>query len=220
MINYVIFDMDGTLFDTEKLYRKTWVEIGEEWGFNGIAELYPRVVGRSRELIIEMMKELYGDQHDYVEFFRQRTDYFRRLTAEHIPLKAGCVEILDFLKDHRIPCAVATSTKDPIASENLKKAGVYHYFDAVVAGDAVKNGKPFPDIFEEAAKRIGADADRTAVCEDSYNGIIAAHAAKMKPVMVIDMLEPTDEIAPLTYAITDTLFEVIDLIKKENNIQF
>jgi HAD superfamily hydrolase (TIGR01509 family) len=218
MINYVIFDMDGTLFDTEKLYRKTWIEIGEKWGFENMAELYPQVVGRSRELIIELMRSVYGEDHDYTAFFAERTEYFRSLTENEIPLKAGCFEILEFLKDNGIPCAVATSTKEPIASQNLKRAGVYGYFEAIVSGDMIERGKPFPDIFLKAGELLGADPNTTAVCEDSYNGLIGAHKAEMKPIMVIDLLEPTDEIKPITYAINDTLFDVIDLIKKENNI--
>ena len=218
MINYVIFDMDGTLFDTEKLYRKTWIEIGEKWGFENIGELYPQVVGRSRELIIELLKEVYGEDHDYTAFFAERTEYFRRLTEKEIPLKSGCFEILEFLKENNIPCAVATSTKDPIASANLKRAGVYEYFDAIVTGDMIERGKPFPDIFLKAGEMLGADANTTAVCEDSYTGITGAHKAGMKPLMIIDLLEPTDEIRQITYAINDTLFDVIDLIKKENNI--
>ena len=82
----------------------------------------------------------------------------------------------------------------------------------------IERGKPFPDIFLRAGELLGADPDTTAVCEDSYNGLIGAHRAKMKPLMVIDLLEPTDEIKTITYAINDTLFDVIDLIKKENNI--
>ena len=137
---------------------------------------------------------------------------------EELPLKPGCVEILDFLKENGIKMALATSTNKEMAHENLKRVGLYDYFEAIVTGDMIKRGKPNPDIFILAGKLIGADPSQTIVCEDSYTGIIGADKAGMKPFFVIDQLEPSEEIIPLTYAIGNSLFDVIEQIKKENNI--
>ena len=114
--------------------------------------------------------------------------------------------------------AIATSTPMYITSNNMDKTGIGKYMDAVVTAEAVQNGKPAPDIFLEAAKRIGADPLYTIVCEDSINGIRGAHRAAMKPIMVVDRLAPTEETEELCYAICNSLFDVMELIKKENKI--
>lgn len=218
MINYVIFDMDGTLFDTERLYKKAWIKASVKWGLSDPEGFYPCVVGVSRAGIIEIMKNTYGADIDYLRFLEQRDEYLKELTAKSVPLKAGCVEILSFLKKNGIRIALATSTRGDTARSNLKRTDIYEYFDAIVSGDMVENGKPAPDIFIKAGELIGADPQQTLICEDSFSGIIGAYSAKMKPVMVIDQLEPTDEIAKLTYAIGNSLFDVMELIKKENKL--
>ena len=218
MIKYVIFDMDGTLLDTEPLYEKSWVDIGEKWGLEGMAEKYPLIVGRSIESICSMMKEWFGEDFDASGFFEERMKCFVELIGKEIPLKDGCMELLEFLKRQSIPMAIATSTPMYITSSNMQKTGIGKYADAVVTAEAVKNGKPAPDIFLEAARRIGADPLYTVVCEDSINGICGAHRAAMKPIMVVDRLVPTKETEELCYAICNSLFDVMELIKKENKI--
>ena len=218
MIKYVIFDMDGTLLDTEPLYEKSWVDIGERWGLNGMAEKYPLIVGRSIESICLMMKEWFGEDFDASGFFAERMKCFVELIEKEIPLKDGCMELLEFLKRQSIPMAIATSTPMYITSSNMQKTGIGKYADAVVTAEAVKNGKPAPDIFLEAARRIGADPLYTVVCEDSINGIRGAHRAAMRPIMVVDRLAPTEETEELCYAICNSLFDVMELIKKENKI--
>ena len=218
MIKYAIFDMDGTLLDTEPLYEKAWVDIGEKWGLEGMAEKYPLIVGRSIESICSMMKEWFGEDFDASGFFEERMKCFVGLIEREIPIKKGCIELLEFLKQQGIPMAIATSTPMYITSNNMDKTGIGKYMDAVVTAEAVQNGKPAPDIFLEAAKRIGADPLYTIVCEDSINGIRGAHRAAMKPIMVIDRLAQTDETAEICFATCDSLLDVMEIIKKENKI--
>jgi len=218
MIKYVIFDKDGTLLDTEKLFKKAWIRASADWGLSDPESLYPQLVGRAEALIVDILKNTYGGNRDYWPFFEHRNVYLREYINEEIPLKSGCIEILDFLKCNGIKMALATSTRREMAHSNLKRVGIFDYFDAIVTGDMIENGKPNPDIFLLAGKLIGADPSQTIVCEDSYTGIIGADRAGMKPVMVIDQLEPTPEIEQLAYAIGNSLFDVIELIKKENNI--
>ncbi|MBE6584163.1 MAG: HAD family phosphatase [Ruminococcaceae bacterium] len=217
MINYVIFDMDGTLFDTEPLYKEAWIKTLVDWNLPDPEGLHPLFVGTGEAEIIEILKKAGGEHRDYSSIFSYRDEhYYYKLIEKSIPLKAGCVEILEFLREKGIKIALATSTHAKTAHGNLKKAGVFDYFDKIVTGDMIQHGKPAPDIFLTAGELICADPDETIVCEDSFSGIKGAHAAKMKPVMVIDQLSPTPEIAKLTYGIGNSLFDVIDLIKKEN----
>lgn len=217
MIRYAIFDMDGTLLDTEKIFQRTWNEVGARWRLVGIEDMYGSVVGRSIDTIILMLCEKYGEDIDFRAFFDERMKYFCKLIEKEVPLKSGCLELLEFLKSHGIPMALATSTPLYITDGNLRKTGIDKYMDAVVTADMVENGKPAPDIFLEAGRRIGAIASECIVCEDSYSGIIAASRAGMKPVMIPDMLLPNEETNRLTYATENSLFDVIELIKKENN---
>lgn len=218
MIKYVIFDMDGTLLDTEPLFEKSWNDIGEKWGFEGIDKLYCQIVGRSADTIIELLEKIYGKEKDCRKFFEERMQYFTTLVENGVPMKTGCIELLSFLKEQNISMALATSTPMYITGTNLKKTGIGEYLNAVVTSEMVERGKPAPDIFIEAGRRIGAKKEECIVCEDSYNGITAAHAAGMLPVMIPDILPPTEETDRLAYATCKSLFDVIDLIKKENII--
>ena len=218
MIKYVIFDMDGTLIDTEPFYEQSWNETGKRWGVE-VRDMYAEYVcGRSIENVKNTLKERFGENFDSEGFMSERMTLYAQLAEKGLALKVGCREILDFLREHGIPCAVATSTVSDLTYSNLDRVNIRQFFDAVVTGDMVKNGKPSPDIFLEAGRRIGAEAGECIVCEDSYSGIEAASNAKMKPVFIPDRRIPTEETDRLAYATVSSLFEVIELIKKENKI--
>lgn len=218
MIKYVIFDMDGTLIDTEPFYEQSWNETGKRWGVE-VRDMYAEYVcGRSIENVKNTLKERFGENFDSERFMSERMTLYAQLAEKGLMLKVGCREILDFLREHGIPCAVATSTVSDLTYSNLDRVNIRRFFDAVVTGDMVKNGKPSPDIFLEAGRRIGAEAGECIVCEDSYSGIEAASNAKMKPVFIPDRRIPTEETDRLAYATVSSLFEVIELIKKENKI--
>ena len=219
MIKYVIFDKDGTLIDTEPLFYKSWYTVGDKWGLEGMREnYYPNIAGQSIDRSIRFLKETYGKSLDAEGFMSERMAVVRKLMDNGIPLKPGCIEILDFLKLQGIKAAIATSTAADISLRNLKKLGLLDRFDAVVTGDMVENGKPAPDIFIECGKRIGAVPEETLVVGDSSFDMIGGHRAGMRPVMVIDHNPPSEEAKPLCYAVYNSLFEVMDLIKKENKI--
>ncbi len=216
MIKYVIFDMDGTLIDTEPIYRKTWIETGERWGLAGMEPMYPSIMGKSIESIIIMMKERFGEDFDGEGFFDERMSNFISLTESGVITRPGCFELLRYLKEIGIPMALATSTPLHITERNMRSTGIGQYMDAIVTSSMVKHGKPAPDIFLEAARRIGADPEHTIVCEDSPYGILAAYEAGMKPVFIPDLTEQTDDICRLAYSTVNSLAEVIEIIKKEN----
>ncbi len=210
--------MDGTLLDTEPIFEKAWNEIGEKWGLRDIDKLYCKIVGRSRDTIIKLLEDTYGKEVDCKGYYAERMERAGELFDGYIPLKKGALEILEFLRKEKIAVAVATSTVMQIAEKNLRKTDLWDYIDIVVTSEMVENGKPAPDIFLEAASRIGAKKEECIVCEDSYNGIKAANASGMRPIMIPDMLPPTDETDRLVYKTCTDLFEVMELIKKENKI--
>ncbi len=223
MITHVIFDMDGTLLDTERLYGQAWTETGVKWGMvegSGLMDtyvFYPNIIGRSEQGIRELFEEIYPNM-DFDSFYRERMARYAELAEKEMALKPGCVECLSCLKEHGVPMALATSTRLEIAEKNLTRMGIREYFDAIVTGQMVERGKPAPDIFLEAGRRIGATDNSTcAVVEDAINGIKGAFAAHMKPIMVIDTVMPTDEIRPLLSCECRDLFDVMEFVQKENN---
>ena len=218
MIKYVLFDMDGTLLDTEPLYEQSWIEAGRRYGVE-VGDMYATLVcGRPVESAKYALWDRFGKDFDAESVVSYRMARYRELAQKDLKLKAGCVEILEFLREQDIPCALATSTLTDLALANLKRTGIADYFDAVVTSAMVERGKPYPDIFLEAGKRIGADAESCIVCEDSYSGIAAAHAAGMKPVFIPDRQPPNGDTEDMAYKTLENLFEVIELIKKENKI--
>lgn len=219
MIKYVIFDMDGTLFDTEPYFEKSWSETGERWGLKGMREMYySQVAGRSIDIIKQVLKKIYGDDFDSEGYFADRWKQFRGLVSNGVEEKKGCYDLLRFLRENGIKAALATSTPEDLAGIYLYQSDIPNYLDGIVFGNEVKKGKPNPDIFLEAGKRIGAVAEETIVVGDSSFDMIGGHRAGMRPYMVVDHNPPSEEARPLCEGIFESLLDVIELIKNENKI--
>jgi HAD superfamily hydrolase (TIGR01509 family) len=122
--------------------------------------------------------------------------------------------LVDFLKEKSISFAVATSTARKLTIPKLQLTNLLSTFNIIIAGDEIENGKPAPDIFLAAARALNVAAEKCVVLEDSSYGIRAAHAAKMIPIMVPDLAQPTDEIRALTHAVVPSLHEAREVISQ------
>lgn len=175
MVSGCIFDMDGLLFDTERIFQNYWRAIAAERGIVLADSFITEITGTSGEI-----------QKDCKE-------RVLRHLAKNVPVKTGAVEILGRCRILGIKTAVASSSPLRQIENNLENAGMENCFDAIVSGDEVEKGKPAPDIFLLAAKRIGVPPGECTVFEDSPHGIEGALRAGMNAVMIPDLLSPWEE---------------------------
>ncbi|MBO4400053.1 MAG: HAD family phosphatase [Lachnospiraceae bacterium] len=211
----VIFDMDGVIFDSERATYLCWKKVAEDHGLERMDEVYRRCIGVTLEVTRQICLDAYGEDFPYEQFAKEASElYHERYDGGRLPIKEGVREILSYLKGNGIPIAIASSTRQKRVTTQLDEAGLLSYFDAVVGGESVSRSKPAPDIFLYAAERLGIAPEDCVVIEDSFNGIRAAHAAGMQPVMVPDMLQPDEEIAGMCVAVRKTLTEVISFFEK------
>jgi len=196
------------MLDTERIARRAWRRAMGEFGYRLGDDLYVTLVGLNAVDGREILRKAMGSEFPLEDCeSRSREIYARLLDVDAIPVKDGLRELLDFLETRSVKTAVATSTARKSAIPKLTKTGLIARFAAIVTGDDVQRGKPHPDIFLAASRQIGADPNRCVVLEDSVNGIRAAGAAGMIPVMVPDLVEPTDEIRSITRFIVPSLDE-------------
>ena len=211
----VIFDMDGVIFDSERATYLCWKKVAEDHGLERMDEVYRRCIGVTLEVTRQICLDAYGEDFPYEQFAKEASElYHERYDGGRLPIKEGVREILSYLKGNGIPIAIASSTRQKRVTTQLDEAGLLSYFDAVVGGESVSRSKPAPDIFLFAAERLGIAPEDFVVIEDSFNGIRAAHAAGMQPVMVPDMLQPDEEITGMCVAVRKTLTEVISFFEK------
>jgi HAD superfamily hydrolase (TIGR01509 family) len=201
----VVFDMDGTLLDTEAVFRDIVFDVCGALGFEMTHDVHLSMVGSSHEVTNKLLVEAYGVAFPYAMFDQQCREMMRHRMAETVPVKAGVHELLAELKARRIPAAVATSSRSPHALGHLGRAGLLDIFAAVVTRDDVTNPKPHPEPYLTAAELLGIRPENCLAVEDSYSGVRAAHAAGMQTVMVPDLVGPSDEIAALCTAVMDSL---------------
>lgn len=217
MIKGAVFDMDGLMFDSERLVYEIWQSMLDEIGLEYNVDIYKNTVGLRADNTEKYYKSIYGKDFDYAALkAKSRQLFYERVEREGVPVKKGLFEMLEYLKTQNIKISLATSTSSQTALKLLKMANVYDYFDAFVCGDDVKNGKPHPEVFLTAADRLKLAPKSCAAFEDSINGIKSASAAGMKTVMVPDFLQPTDEVLSLIDFICEDLSQVIKYIENEN----
>ena len=209
----VLFDMDGLMLDTERMARVAWKRALLERGFPIDDATYLRLVGRTVHDAQVILSEIFGPELPFQEIFDLRQSYYDLdIEQNGIPVKPGLFELLDYLETNLIPKAVASSTPTWFAHHKLARAGIDSRFLAIVCGDMVSRGKPFPDLFLEAARQIDAAPQDCVVFEDSEAGVLAAHRAGMLPVMVPDLKQPVPEIREMAYRVLSSLNDGLPLM--------
>ena len=212
-IQAVVFDMDGLLFDTEKLYGRAILTAAQELGVEMSTEVFLTFIGTPWAHNRRRMLNAYGESYPAEELRLAWMAHFKLLLNDGLDLKPGVVELLDLLDERGIPRAIATSSSHGTADHHLAAHGLTgRFFHIVASGDYV-NSKPAPDPFLTAAERLGVDPRDCLALEDSLNGVRSASSAGMMTVMVPDLIQPTAEIRGLCAAVATSLLDVPALVR-------
>lgn len=213
-VDAVILDMDGLMLDTEALYKVAWQNAAAELGFPLDDSFYFTLVGRTNAAGESALTERYGAAFPLTRFRERWESLWRGLVeASGIPRKPGLIELLEYLAARNIPVAVATSSDQEYAAFSLKAARLdAGRLAAIVTGEQVQNGKPAPDIYLEAARRLGVNPARSLAIEDSDAGILSASGAGMISVMVPDIKTPSPEARRAAFRVLASLNDVIPLL--------
>ena len=197
-IQGIVFDVDGVLFDTERLTHQTWKTVSREMGWPQVGEAYLEFVGQNRTDIFRKMVELFGVEFPKETFMKVCSAYSQaRMEKEGVPMKPGVREILTFLKERGIPTALATSTGRPRTKRRM---------------EMTEHSKPHPEIYQLACRRLGVQPEHALAVEDSRNGILSAARAGMQVIMVPDMIPPTPELEALLFRRCSSLMDVQALL--------
>lgn len=208
-----VFDMDGLLFDTERLSRRALHAAADELGVPLPEDAFLELIGRRMGDIQHRLAARVGNNEVAARLMACSVKHYDVLLAHGVPVKDGAAELLDWLGARGRPCAVATSTATPRAEQKLAAAGLRKHFQAVVGGDQVARGKPAPDIYLHAMNLLRVKPARCGVFEDSEPGLAAAHAAGARVVWVPD-LAPVDVVTQkLASARADSLRAVLEFLR-------
>lgn len=206
----VVFDMDGTLLDTQKICIPAWEYAGRLLGISDMGKRVYDVFGMNETGWTDYLRNNFKAL-DISAFKSEARKYISENLV--IKFKPGALELLEFLKENNIKIALASGSSRETINHNLKSVNAEKYFDAIVGGYDVKNGKPAPDVFILAAEKLGVLPEECFVIEDSANGIIAGYKAGMRCIGIPDILEFNAEIKKLMFASSNSLLDVIEIFK-------
>lgn len=213
-IKGAVFDMDGLLIDTEKLYLRYWKQAAADFGYTMEDRHVYAIRSLARKFSIPVLKGFFGEDFPTEEVRQHRTELINAHIEKYgIEVKKGMFTLLDYLSSHGVKLAVATATQRDRTLKYLGIIGAEDRFDAVICGDMVTNGKPEPEIYLTAAAALGLPPEQCAAFEDSPNGIRSAYSAGCHAIMIPDMTSPDDEIRPMLSGVYSSLDEAVEFFE-------
>ncbi len=202
-----LFDMDGLLLDSERACVAAFNDTVRAFALPPMPEVALACIGLRSDGVKAAIAAALKGRADPEVFYTAWGQKISKVFAKGIPVKAGALELLEALRSQGTPCAVATSTSTAHAEAHLQNVGLRGYFQAVIGGDQVANGKPAPDIYLSAAKALGVQAVDCAAFEDSDPGTLAAIASGATVVQVPDVKPPGAALRAREHVIAPTLME-------------
>ena len=215
MIKLVIFDVDGTLVDSESIYVKAALKNLEVNHYNIPMSAIMGIIGQNKVAGQKLIESTQDDSFNYDKYLQD----FRKIREELLKkepykLKKGALNILNYCKENNIKMAIATSTARDKQTKVLTELGIIDYFDYMVFGDEIKNSKPAPDIYLKVFEHYNYDKDEMIIYEDSKNGILSAHNAGIRVVYIKDIVDVEEEVTSLCYKQVKDLDEGIEILNE------
>jgi len=208
-----IFDLDGTLIDTEKLYRKYWPMALRDYGYELSDERALMLRSLGRPFAPAQFKEWYGEDFDYNLVRQRRKEYVEGHIEKYgIELRPGVKEILEYLRDKNITVAIATATDLERTTKYLEMTQISEYFTDIICATMVKCGKPAPDIYKYACEKLNKKPSECFAVEDAPNGVKSAYSAGLKVIFIPDQAPSDDSFKSMIFAEFDNINKIKSLI--------
>lgn len=210
----VIFDMDGLMFDTERIFIEAWDYAGEKIGIGKVGYMNLKTLGLNKKEADAVCRQEFGENCDLEELRRYSKEFISNYYKNNkVPVKKGLYHLLDYLKERKFHLAVASSSPRWEVERHLKDAGVFEYFEAVVCGDMIEKSKPAPDIYFAVCENLALSPSVCYAIEDSKNGLLSAYRAGCVPLMVPDLWQPDEEVRQFVAGIFEDLEKVKDYLE-------
>lgn len=217
-IELVIFDMDGVMFDTEKISYRSWKKLGKKYNYNTDDDIFKKTVGLNIKSTRQVYKKHFGANFPFEKMRNEEIKMMKDcILSEGVPVKYGVYELLSCIKNRNLKIALATSALKERAELLLNLSDTKKYFDVITCGDDIINGKPDPEIFLKTAQKLSCEPENCVVMEDSENGIAAAYRAGMLPILILDFIRPGKEIEAMLFKKFDDLKEVKEYFEDNLN---
>lgn len=216
-IEAVVFDMDGLIFDTERLWHDSVVETNKYHNTNVPLDLVRECTGLRNDDIDIKLKSAMGEEFD-TDQFREWNRYYmeKDIQENNLKVKKGFLELIDYLQNNNIKFAIASSSEKREIEKRFMQAKLdINVFNYVIGGEMVSKAKPDPEIYIRACEMLGVNPDNAIALEDSNNGIISAYQAGMKPILIPDITINTDYVKSIAYRVLEDLSCVIDVIEED-----
>lgn len=204
VIKAAIFDMDGLLIDSERIIMQGCIAAAKQIGITYTQAQYTELVGRVWADSTRIMIEQLGSEANLNHVMQGLNTYLDDIN--HVfPLKKGALALLQNYQAQGVICSVASSSPMPHITHRLSQIGVVDFFSQLTSGQEVAKGKPNPDIYLLALKKLGLPAEECIAFEDSELGAQAAIAAGLRVVVVPDLKQPSEMVRKQSYSVVDSL---------------